>query len=307
MRIRMETVSVARLSTLMDEFISVKKSQKVVERTITDYRKTFDRFLNDCSNTTDYKTLKGEVANYFENIPETSPAVFNRPYSNLNTLFNWMVKQEYLPKNPLKDLELKKRPDEGNVSSADIEDVKKLLKACDKKSFTGLRNYTAILVMLDTGIRTSELCRLERVDYHQEDKSITVTKIKAKTRKQRILYLSDYTASALNKYLRHLPHEIDYIFPSRDCKQLTTNNLDKEFRHLCDKAGVKFTPYQLRHSFATYFVENGGNLFVLQQLMGHSDLRTTKRYTDISENQKKRQHSEFSPIKDIEPNRRITM
>lgn len=307
MRIQMKTVGVAHLSTLMDEFISFKVSQKVVKRTIDDYHKTFERFLNDSSNTTDYQTVKNEVAKFFEKIPDTSPAVFNRPYSDLNALFNWMVKQDYLPKNPIKDLELKKRADEGNVSSADIEDVKKLLKACNKKSFTGLRDYTAILVMLDTGIRTSELCRLERVDYHPDEKSIVITKIKAKTRKQRTLYLSDFTASALNKYLRHLPQEIEYIFPSRDCKQLTTNNLDKEFRRLCGKAGVKFTPYQLRHSFATYFVENGGNLFVLQQLMGHSDLRMTKRYTDISENQKKKQHNEFSPIKDIQPNRRISL
>lgn len=307
MRIKMTTDNAPQLSPLMDEFISFKVSQKVVKRTIDDYRKTFERFLNDSSNSTDYQTVKNEVAKFFEKIPDTSPAVFNRPYSDLNALFNWMVRQDYLPKNPLKDLELKKRIDEGNVSSADIEDVKKLLKACNKKSFTGLRDYTAILVMLDTGIRTSELCRLERVDYHQEEKAIVITKIKAKTRKQRTLYLSDFTASALNKYLRHLPQEIEYIFPSRDCKQLTTNNLDKEFRRLCGKAGVKFTPYQLRHSFATYFVENGGNLFVLQQLMGHSDLRMTKRYTDISENQKKKQHNEFSPIKDIQPNRRISL
>ena len=80
MRIQMKTVGVAHLSTLMDEFISFKVSQKVVKRTIDDYRKTFERFLNDSSNSTDYQTVKNEVAKFFKKIPDTSPAVFNRPY-----------------------------------------------------------------------------------------------------------------------------------------------------------------------------------------------------------------------------------
>lgn len=294
-----------QLKDVMEEFINFKVACKIKSRTLIDYRLSFNKFLAFHGNSLDYNDIKKSVLEFFNKIPDTSPAIYNIPYGNLNALFNWMVKAEYITKNPIKDIGLTKRKDRETIHSATIEDIKKLLTVCDKKSFTGLRNYTAILLMLDTGIRTSELCRLEKSDYNRADGSIVITKDKAKSRKERIIYISSTTGTALNRYMRYLPNEVSYLFPSRDCHMLTTNNLDKEFRKLCDKAGVKLTPYQLRHSFATYFVQNGGNIFVLQQLMGHSDLRITKRYTDISEEQKKSAHSNYSPLRCLEKNKRI--
>lgn len=307
MRITVKETNNQHLSALMDEFFIFKKNKEVCERTLKDYRVSFDNFLVIHGNSIEYNDLLKGVSKFFSQIPNTSSAIYNRPYSNINSLFIWMVRKEYIPRNPIKDLELTKRKDEETIHSATIDDIRLLLKVCDKKSFTGLRNYVITLLMLDTGIRTSELCRLEKCDYNRNDKSIVITSKKAKTKRQRILYLSPSTATALNKYLRNVPEEVSYMFPSRDCGMMTTNNLDKEFRKLCDKAGVKLTPYQLRHSFATYFVQNGGNLFVLQQLMGHSDLRITKRYTDISEEQKKVAHSSFSPALLLEKKNRLTI
>ena len=59
------------------------------------------------------------------------------------------------------------------------------------------------------------------------------------------------------------------------------NVLGRNFRKYCERTGVKFTPYQIRHSFATFYLENGGDLFTLQRQMGHTDLQMTKRYTEI--------------------------
>lgn len=89
------------------------------------------------------------------------------------------------------------------------------------------------------------------------------------------------------------------LFPSRDGKPLNTHALSVDFDRHCKIAGIKVTPYQLRHSFATYFVKNGGNIFTLQQLMGHSDIRMTKRYTDIDEEAKKAQHEQNTPINQL--------
>ena len=58
----------------------------------------------------------------------------------------------------------------------------------------------------------------------------------------------------------------------------------------------KITPYQLRHSFATLYLQNGGDLFTLQKQMGHSDLRMTKRYTEIDDRFLQLQHTAFSPV-----------
>ena len=276
-------------------FLRFKQANQISKRTMDDYIKTFKKFAAVSSNTMEFETLSSDLLVFFSQIPDTSPAVFNRPFSNLNALFNWCVKQDMLQKNPLAALDLHKKKDEGNITAASIDDIKAVLKACNRSSFTGLRNYTIILLMLDTGIRTAELTRLVNSDYDAAAKTITITKDKAKTRKQRICYLSDNTAAALNRYLRHKPSDIPLIFPSRDANQLETNEIGREFRNLCKKANVKITPYQLRHSFATYFIENGGNVFILQNLMGHSDIRMTMRYTDISEKQKREAHTIYSP------------
>lgn len=62
-----------------------------------------------------------------------------------------------------------------------------------------------------------------------------------------------------------------------------------------EKSGEKITPYQLRHSFATLFLKNGGDVFSLQHLMAHSDLRMTKRYTELDESYIEQQHRSYSP------------
>ena len=73
------------------------------------------------------------------------------------------------------------------------------------------------------------------------------------------------------------------IRDSYEGKQLKVDHLDKAFLKYSEKSGEKITPYQLRHSFATLFLKNGGDVFSLQHLMAHADLRTTKRYTELYE------------------------
>ena len=87
-----------------------------------------------------------------------------------------------------------------------------------------------------------------------------------------------------------------WLFPTRDGKQLQANVLGRNFRKYCDRTGVKFTPYQIRHSFATFYLENGGDLFTLQRQMGHTDLQMTKRYTEISDKLLVESHQNYSPI-----------
>ena len=295
MRIKTTVTETLAFSDVAMEFINFKAAEQVAPRTLNDYIKTFKKFSDFGCNTMELEILNNDLVEFFKSIPDTSPAVYNRPFSNLSSFFNWCVKQDILECNPLSKLGLHKKRDDGNIHSASIDDIKALLDTCDRKTFTGLRNYTMILLMLDTGIRTSEITRLVNSDYDAAAGTIIVTKDKAKTRRERICYLSDNVISALNKYLRIKPAEIEFIFPSRDANQLSTNELAREFRKLSDKAEVKVTPYQLRHSFATYFIENGGNVFVLQNLMGHSEIRMTLRYTDISENQKKTAHARNTP------------
>ena len=156
------------LRDVANEFLALKKAQKVRERTLSDYKKYIDKFLAQSQNTLDVDVLKIEILEYFADIPKTSPARFNHPYQYLHALFEWCAKQDYLPYNPFEKLELKKIKDEGNVQPATIGEIQAMLKCLDKHNYTELRDYNIILLMLDTGIRTSELMALRNGDYDPE-------------------------------------------------------------------------------------------------------------------------------------------
>lgn len=291
------------LKERMDEFIFLKQTQGKSERTIDDYRKELGKFYNASSKKMDEGVLKSDCVFYFSTLPTTSSAIYNRPYSCLNAFFNYCVRNDYLRYNPLIKGEIKKKKDDSNITAADMDDVKKLLSVCDKRTYTGYRNYCIILLMIDTGIRTSELVRLRDCDF-QKDKIIISADI-CKTRTSRTLYLSSSTSSAIGKLIKVKNEFGDRLFASREGKELDTNELSREFRKLSEKAGVKITPYQLRHTFATICVERGINIFYLQQLMGHSDIAMTKRYTDINGKELEAAHSSFSPISLLEERKRI--
>ena len=285
------------LRDVANEFLALKKAQKIRDRTLSDYQKYINKFLDQSENVLDVEILKTEILDFFAEIPKTSPARFNHPYQYLHALFEWCAKQDYLPYNPFQKLQLKKIRDEGKIQPAEIKDIQSLLKSLDKHNYTELRDYNIVLLMLDTGIRTSELTAIRNEDYDPEALSIFVRPEVAKTSRSRTLYLSATTNASLKKFLKVKPKDWEnLLFPTRDGKQLKPNVLGRNFRKYCDRIGAKFTPYQLRHSFATFYLENGGDLFTLQRQMGHTDLQMTKRYTEISDKLLVECHQNYSPV-----------
>lgn len=301
-----ELEQITTLSALIDEFISVKVAQGRSERTLRDLRNELWKFYESSSKEVDCGVLKKDLVRYFSSIPSSSSAVYNRPYGVLNSFFNYLTRQDIIPYNPLIKAEIKKKKDDSEIHAAAMDDIRKLMNACDRRTFTGLRNHTIISLMIDTGIRTSELVRLEDCDFDEVGRRIVIRPEVCKTKHSRILYLSPSTSSAIGKLIRLKPKGFSCkIFPSREGNELDTNELSREFRKLSEKSGVKITPYQLRHSFATFCAANGMSVFLLQQLMGHSEIAMTRRYTDINQEQLEIAHNNFSPLGMIEGRKRL--
>ena len=296
MRMRNVREKVPTLENLVERFLLVKQSQHTGELAMRDYRNCLAVFLKHSQNRIDYALLEQDALQYFASIPPTSPARYNKPFQNVNALFNWMTAQEYIPKNPLKANGLKKRKDDGNVRPATIEALQSFLKALDRKSYTGMRDYAIIVLMLDTGIRTKELLSLHNSDFDAKAGCLAVSKLVAKTRQTRTVYLSVSTVRLIADFQEIKPQDwSDWLFPNYEGKQLKVDHLDKSFSKYSQKSGIKITPYQLRHSFATLFLKNGGDVFSLQHLMSHSDLRMTKRDTELDERYIEQQHHSYSP------------
>ena len=141
MRMRNVCEKVPTLENLKEKFLLVKQSQHTGELAMRDYRNCLADFLKHSQNSVSYEPLEQDALRYFAAIPDTSPVRYNKPFQNVNAFFNWLVSQEYLSKNPLKANGLKKRKDDGNVKPASIEALQSFLKALDRKSYTGMRDY----------------------------------------------------------------------------------------------------------------------------------------------------------------------
>ena len=137
---------------------------------------------------------------------------------------------------------------------------------------------TAILMMLySSGLRVSELVELEWDDLEPDQQVGWVRG--GKGSKDRMITLSERVIDTLDE----LPDDTSYVFSGRNGK-MTTRNVQRIVKRAADKAGIDkdVTPHTLRHSYATHLLEEGNDLRLIQELLGHSNLQTTEIYTHVS-------------------------
>ena len=178
------------------------------------------------------------------------------------------------------------------------EEINKLLKAAEFstpwKTRTGKRAKTRrptykrdvaiILTLLDSGIRNTELRTLQVKDYDQENYRLYVSK--GKGSKCRFVVVGNRTRKALWRYLvsRKGPKQNDPLFVTNTGKRIERRNLNHVLDRIADLAGVvDVYPHRFRHTFAITFLRNGGNVFVLQEILGHNTLKTVTIYARIAQ------------------------
>ena len=138
-----------------------------------------------------------------------------------------------------------------------------------------------------TGIRVSELCSLNLFDVGD-----SLVRVKGKGGKERIVPIAARTIEVLDLYLIERKKEFTPLFVTRLGKRIHRQFVWALVKHYADKAGIQknVSPHTLRHSYATHLLDNGADLRIIQELLGHSSISTTDRYTHISN---KRLHDAF--------------
>lgn len=290
------------LPDLMDRFIKYKKACNVKERTLQDYTKYFNEFLKHVPSTTlSYEQLKESVLHYLTSKSGKAPATYNIPYSNLNAFFNWAVDIEgVLTTNPIKQLKLKKIRDEGKIREINQEDLRKFMSHIDIQTYAGFRDYTLIVLTMDTGIRPKEACDITEDMFDFNNKVLYLPNGITKDREYRRLPLSSQTVDLVSRLISFKdPSWDNKVFHCYDGKSFTPRQWIKRMYKYSRKFGIKISPYDLRHTFAIMFLRNNGNLFALQEILGHSDIEMTKRYCKLAFSDLENQHTIASPIADI--------
>ncbi len=156
----------------------------------------------------------------------------------------------------------------------------------DKKSYFYLRDFMMISLLYATGVRREELARMKLSDL---DAGQGLMSVIGKGNKARLVPVGDKTLEDLKRYL---PLRDDFalkwnsqtpaLFLNRSGGPLTVRSVDRLVKKFALAEGIDLTPHTLRHSFATHLLENGADLMLIKEVLGHASLSTTQKYTHIT-------------------------
>ena len=222
----------------------------------------------------------------------------------LKAFFAWLEREEYLTASPLTKIAIPKAPFKV-VSSFATEDLGKLIEVCEKSSGSGYRNLTILLLMLDSGLRVSEVTGVDLANVNLAEGYIRITT--AKGSKERIVPIGSLVQKSLWKYMncfrpQPLAQTVTKLFLSDRGLPLTKNGIQQMLRRYGKRAGltgVRCSPHTFRHTFAKNYLLNGGDIFSLQKILGHSSLASVRMYLNLFATEIKKQHERFSPVDNL--------
>ena len=268
-----------------------------------------NRHLPDSLDNIDTKLLREYVLyllkkTRYENHPYTpaktellSAATVHGYVRTLRAFFNWLVVEGLAENNPAKDLKPPKVTRKV-VSTLSDEEIRAILNTFTI-SPSDTRNQTLFMILLDTGLRIGELINLKMGDVHLDEGYL---KVLGKGKKERIVPIGNNAQRALQRYLfRFRPKPTnpvtDNVFLSVSSKALTENSMKLMFTRLSKRSGVyRLHAHLCRHTFATRFLINGGDVFSLQQILGHSTLEMVRHYVNLASSHIAIQHQKYSPL-----------
>ena len=254
--------------SLMEDFLLRKRAEGVTSFNISSHRSALRNFLAEYKgNINNIHKLKQAVYVF---LSDKKSGYFNKLLQALRQFFDYII-GELLKDNPC--LGLKYKRCNVRVIHHDEKVIKAFISLPDKENFAGLRDYMIIISILDTGIRPNELLQIRIKDIDFLNAQINIREEYAKTRQPRFVPLSAQTMNGLKKLInaRHPDWDLDTpVFCSFSGHRLTSHNLQERFREYSRQLGTSVTPYHLRH------IRNGGNVFSLQKIMGHTKLDMTK-------------------------------
>lgn len=280
-----------------------------------------DEFLTDNNLSTNVTEIgAGELRRFTVNLrerPRFARHRFTRPQGGhlsghtingylraLQAFWSWLEGEEFIKENPFAKLKIPKAPKKV-IPIFTEEQLQQLLASIDIASSVGYRDYTIILTLLDTGIRCSELTGLRLTDVNLESRLL---KVWGKGSKERMVPIGAKVQKALWKYLSlYRPEPIipryDQVLLTRDGHPLTKDRLESIVERYGKKAGitgVRVSPHTFRHTMAVIFLRNGGDVFSLQRILGHSQLEVLRGYINLAQSDISRVHQRNSPADNLE-------
>lgn len=302
------------LSMAFDEFISEKKILGKSKATIDNYELTYRLFVEFFNYDDDNVAVNDITLDHFYkwlhtmNNEGVKTTTINHYIRDIRVFFNWcMAPERAYISVPYKIPTLQGQEEQIKLFSD--EDLETLLdKPRKNDSFVDWRTWTICNWVLATGNRAATICevKLGDIDYYNG----TIALRHTKNKKAQVIPLSSSLESVLKEYIRLWRAGCgadDWLFPSVSNEQLSTHALKLSFAKYCKDRGAQNTNiHGLRHNFAKGWIVNGGNMFILQKILGHSTLEMTRKYVRLFDEDLKTGFDDFNPLDNIKRNKSRT-
>lgn len=275
----------------IDKFIEYLKYQRnYSDFTCNNYNKDLNEYNSFIlSNKINYKNMDyNEAKEYviYLNKKNDAKSTISRKLSSLRTFYKYLVLNNKVESNPFLLVSSPKK-EKRIPKFINYNNMEEILNVPNIKTKEGQRERVILEVLYASGVRVSELVNIKLKDIDFSNKNILIL---GKGSKERLVSFGDYALEYINLYLKEGRKLLldgvksDYLIVGKKSEKLTTRRVEQIIDDIIKKTSIKLniTPHMFRHTFATHLLDNGCDLLVVQELLGHASLSSTEIYTHVS-------------------------
>lgn len=270
-----------RLSFL--KFLMVEKNYS--DKTVSSYNNDITLFIKYLDDNRIVEIDKKIIRHFFLSLKNKKLAnrTIGRYYSSLNSYFKYLLEHEIIEQNYLEYIDYpkytKKVPE--HIYDSNVNELYNV--SITDNSNLDLRNKLILNLLLDTGVRVSELVNIKLKDIDINERTILVF---GKGKKERYVFFTKRTLKLLNEWnsvIKRISDE-EYLLVNYKGEKLSTRSVQNIIKRIGEKIGLDIHPHMLRHTFATDLLNRGADIRMIQEILGHESLNTTQIYTHVSNN-----------------------
>lgn len=315
----------------IDDFMSYCQSQNLRPKTMQSYEQTlriFEKYMIEVQQVKEASEVReGHIKEYIQYLSQRGKytvvandqsKAFNHPDNrsdnnkpisiitinnylrNIKVFFNYLNENHFIKSNPFTRIKRSLENEHKPVEYLSDEEFVNLIRSFDMSKFHEYRDCTICQLLIDTGMRVGETLLIKLSDVDMVRCSIYLPPENTKSKKGRMVFYSAEMGKYLKRWLQFKDRyrNSEYLFCTNNGKPLAVNNFEKNFRDYAKKVGIKNAhPHMLRNNFAKRFLMNGGDIYTLSRLLGHSSVTVTeKAYLDLNEEDLRVNYAPYSPL-----------
>ena len=284
------------LSQIIDHYLAAQTNRRLSNGTIEQYSMVLGRFTEFFGEKDPIpeSIQPHHIDHFLSRFRSLSDKTLLNHYIALSALWTWMLKREYVSRHIVREVD-PPMPGEKDVTPFTEKEIQQMMTATWKMPWAGPMLRALVLTLAGTGLRNSEVCALRIRDREVDQLHVR----NGKGKKSRRVYLPRTAQDAIAVYhsLRENLEPDDFMFLNAHLQPLNRHRVYKLVQTLGEAAKVESpTVHKFRHYFAVGFLKKNGDIRFLQSLLGHSDIRTTARYLNVTNEDVMDAARKFNPL-----------